>query len=227
MREDREDGLMARRTFVGGALATGMALGALASLGQPGSAAYAQDVEAAVIASASVDESAGNAQYGFLIKVRNCIDCKECVKACRLWNRIPESVPARRKITPHTAESGKEVYLSTSCMHCEHPSCASVCPAGAISKGDGGVVVVDSSRCIGCKYCYQACPYGVPNYRVFGMDKCDCCLGNGVPLGETPHCVQACKVGALHYGRLEDLLVQAGETARLVDGENGPSCVLA
>lgn len=211
---------MPRRVFVRGAVAVGVSAAALAGGGMADDVACAQDTEA------YDDESVENAQFGFLVKVRNCVNCGECVKACKLWNRLPESAAARRTITPLKAASGKQVYVSTSCMHCAHPSCATVCPAGAIHKGDGGVVTVDHERCIGCKYCHQACPYGVPHYRPTGMDKCDCCLGNGIALGDEPRCVQACKLGALHYGKLDDLLKEEGGKARLIKGENGPSCAL-
>ena len=213
---------LSRRAVVGGALAIGAsALAGSSAAGTLAERAWAQDA----------GESGGNAadkgaQYGFLIKARNCVDCGECVKACRLWSRTPASAEARRKVVPYVTKSGKEAYLSTSCMHCETPSCAAVCPAGAITKGDGGVVTVNKERCIGCKYCYQACPYGVPHYTASGMDKCDCCLGAGVPLGEKPHCVSACKLGALSYGKIDDLMAQTNGKARRIDGPTGPSYLL-
>ena len=138
---------LSRRAAVGGALAIGAsALAGSSAAGTLAERAWAQDA----------GESGGNAadkgaQYGFLIKARNCVDCGECVKACRLWSRTPASAEARRKVVPYVTKSGKEAYLSTSCMHCETPSCAAVCPAGAITKGDGGVVTVNKERCIGCK----------------------------------------------------------------------------
>ena len=136
---------LSRRAAVGGALAIGAsALAGSSAAGTLAERAWAQDA----------GESGGNAadkgaQYGFLIKARNCVDCGECVKACRLWSRTPASAEARRKVVPYVTKSGKEAYLSTSCMHCETPSCAAVCPAGAITKGDGGVVTVNKERCIG------------------------------------------------------------------------------
>ncbi|MEI3230849.1 MAG: 4Fe-4S dicluster domain-containing protein [Gordonibacter pamelaeae] len=61
-------------------------------------------------------------------------------------------------------------------------SCLKVRPAGAISKDATGIVKVDPDVCIGCKYCFQACPYEVPRYNSVSMDKCDCCQGAGVAL---------------------------------------------
>lgn len=166
-----------------------------------------------------------SAQYGFLVNVNRCIACGECEEACRLWNRIPESLPSRRRIADYVTKSGKTVHLSYACMHCEHPSCAEVCPAQAITKEDGGIVKVNKDRCIGCKYCYQACPFGIPQYDSVSMYKCDYCTEAGVELGEPPHCVQACKVHALRYGKMSDLMALSSKCHQ-VEGPTGASCVL-
>ena len=179
----------------------------------------------------ALDRSAGSAfaaetsgvQYGFLVRTLQCINCGECVEACRIWNRTPASGEARRKVTCYTDTVGRKRYVSTSCMHCESPACMEVCPAGAITKGEGGIVTVDKERCIGCKYCAQACPYGAPHYYADGMDKCDYCLGNGVPLGEKPHCVKACPSGALKYGTVEELAAKGGGTAKRLEGATRPA----
>ena len=86
-------------------------------------------------------------QYGFLVEARRCVNCQNCVEACRKVNGTPD----RRRVTRYESDFGAEIYISTSCMHCEKPSCADVCPAGAINKRSDGIVVVDNSRCIGCK----------------------------------------------------------------------------
>lgn len=164
-------------------------------------------------------------QLGFAVNVQRCINCGNCEEACRLWNRTQEGERSRRTISVQHDMYGREVYVSTSCMHCETPSCATVCPAGAISKGEGGIVSVDKNLCIGCKYCYQACPYGVPHYNAAGMDKCDFCTHADVPLGEAPRCVRACKTGALRYGTMDELLTKS-KRARQLEGPTSPSCVL-
>ncbi|MBR3257367.1 MAG: 4Fe-4S dicluster domain-containing protein [Eggerthellaceae bacterium] len=171
----------------------------------------------------AADSATAGAQYGFLVKTRNCINCNNCVEACRMWNRTPEAGPARRKITAYTDSIGRVRYVSTACMHCEDPACLAVCPAGAISKGEGGIVTVNKDRCIGCKYCAQACPFDAPHYYGDGMDKCDCCLGNGVPLGEKPHCVTACPTGALRYGTLEELAKLGGGRAVRLEASTRPA----
>ncbi|MEC4273685.1 4Fe-4S dicluster domain-containing protein [Adlercreutzia sp. R25] len=110
-------------------------------------------------------------------------------------------------------------------MHCESPSCATVCPAAAISKGPGGIVTVDETRCIGCKYCYEACPFEAPRYDEVSMYKCDCCRSAGVQVGDTPYCVRACKTQALRYGQLNDLL-ELSERVQRIEGPTKPSAAL-
>lgn len=219
----RKDMPISRRTALGGTLAIGASAIAVSQLGLADGEAFAQSESSVNEVDTTASETA---QYGFLFKAKNCIDCGECVSACRLWSRTPASAKARRTVTPYATKTGKKVFISTSCMHCAVPACASVCPAGAISKGEGGIVTVNKDRCIGCKYCYQACPYGVPNYTAAGMDKCDYCLGSGVPLGDEPHCVDACKVGALFYGTLDDLIAETKGKGRPMAGSTGPSFIL-
>lgn len=165
-------------------------------------------------------------QYGFMVRVRNCVNCGKCVETCREHNGTPNGVEARRSISTYVNARGKDVHVSTSCMQCEDPACLKVCPAGAISKGEGGVVVVDHARCIGCKYCYQACPYGVPHYTSEGMDKCDCCLGNDIELGQEPWCVQKCRFGALEFGPLDELEAKANGKAKRLEGQTVPALLL-
>ena len=113
-------------------------------------------------------------------------------------------------------------------MHCDEPNRMRVCPAGAISKGEVGIVHVDKDKCIGCKYCYQACPYGVPNYDEEAMDKCDCCLDAGIAPGETPYCVQACIFNALKYEPIDELVAKAEACSPPAGGGApcGPNCYL-
>lgn len=164
-------------------------------------------------------------RVGFLVKPHNCLNCQACVEACRKFNKTPESRPARRHITKYEKD-GEALFVSTSCMHCEEPACASVCPAGAIKKAEDGVVYVDKDRCIGCKYCYQACPFGVPTYSSAAMDKCDCCTLGGTRPGNAPRCAEACKFGALHFSTVDELLAQCPD-AKVVEASTKPSFYLA
>lgn len=212
--------LLSRRSFAQGCAAVGAAA-AMGVLG--GCAAPARAEEG------SSTDGASLPQYGFLADMGRCVGCKNCVRACREANGLGDGAPDRRRVETYSNSRGEKVYLSTSCMHCADPNCARVCPAGAITKGDAGIVAVDEAKCIGCKYCFQACPYGVPRYDDEAMDKCDCCLDAGVVPGEEPNCVRACKFGALEYGPLDELRERAEKRQRTVRpaGEAGaPSCLI-
>ena len=180
-------------------------------------------------AEGAVRAVAAAGQYGFLVDMGKCVGCERCVAACREANRLSEKTEDRRVVQVFVGEDAMNVYVSTACNHCADPNCLRVCPAGAISKGEAGIVSVNKERCIGCKYCYQACPYGVPSYNEVAMDKCDCCLSVGVAPGETPHCAQACIFDALRYGPLEELRAEAearGGNPVPVGEACDPSCLL-
>lgn len=206
------------------ALLAGMAAGA-ATLA---AGAFIVPAGQAVAAPGSVESfNARNKQYGFLVKPENCSNCGKCVDACRKHSETPPEASSRRKITAYKKKDAEgEVYVSTSCMHCVEPSCLSVCPAGAIEKKVGGIVAVNKDRCIGCKYCYQACPFGVPQYNDEAMDKCDCCLGAGVRPGEETWCAKACKFDALRFGLIDELL-EACPEATVVQAPTKPSLLMA
>ncbi len=214
----REAKLMSRRTLLQASAALGASALVIGGAVAPGAMACADG--------AATEGGPGSTQYGFLVDLTKCVNCELCVEACRRENHLSDDTPDRRRISLYVNAKGENVTLSTSCMHCAEPSCLQVCPAGAITKGEAGIVAVDQERCIGCKYCYQACPYEVPRYNSVAMDKCDCCLGAGVPAGGTPHCVRACKFDALRYGPLDDLLASAGGKAVPIAEPNDPSCLV-
>lgn len=101
------------------------------------------------------------------------------------------------------------------CMHCEVQACASACPVGAHSRRADGVTTYDRTRCIGCRSCMNACPYGVPHFDhdkglIDGafIDKCTFCTQR-VDQGLEPACVATCPTDALVYGERADLLQEA------------------
>lgn len=154
------------------------------------------------------------AQLGFFIRTERCVQCHACEVACKSWNGIEPGVRWRRVLQdwggayPEVANR----TLSVSCMHCEKPACAEVCPRGAVSKrAEDGVVIVDRGRCIGCRSCAKACPYGVPQYGKGGkMQKCDLCLERRTQ-GKEPACVATCPGEALKAGTIEELQRIAAE----------------
>src|SRR5688500_13341883 len=104
------------------------------------------------------------------------------------------------------------LHFPRSCLHCETPACVTVCPTGASYKrAEDGIVLVDEDKCIGCKLCSWACPYGAREYsEVEGvMKKCTLCVDRiyNEHLDESerqPACVQACPTRARHFGDLGD-----------------------
>lgn len=175
---------------------------------------------------AGAEADACDNQYGFLVGLARCAGCGRCVEACRKRNNLSDDTPDRRKVASFKGGTKRSFFISTSCMHCADPSCLKVCPAGAISKNAQGVVKMRPDLCIGCKYCYQACPYEVPRYNSVSMDKCDCCLGAGIAVGADPFCVRACKFGALHFGPLSELMESTNNSAVPIAHVNNPSCLL-
>jgi Fe-S-cluster-containing dehydrogenase component len=99
----------------------------------------------------------------------------------------------------------KTFFVPKLCNQCEAPPCVQVCPVAATYKTQDGVILIDRKRCIGCRYCIQACPYGArfldPRMRV--ADKCTWCY-HRITKGLPPACVEACPVGARVFGDLRD-----------------------
>jgi len=116
-----------------------------------------------------------------------------------------------------------------SCMHCANPACEKVCPTGAIRKrAEDGVVLVDQSRCIGCRYCASACPFGAPQFEPGGtMIKCDMCPDR-LAEGKQPACAATCPTGALHFGTLDELAeLSAGKAAQRLAATTEPSLLIS
>jgi len=136
-----------------------------------------------------------------------CVNCKQCESACAERNKLPyddtiaaENVTSAHKLT--TVLSVDDQYMRRMCMHCEDPTCASVCPVAALQKTPEGPVVYHADRCMGCRYCMVACPFGVPKYEWNALlpvvRKCDMCADRQAR-GEAPACVEACPTGSLNF----------------------------
>jgi formate dehydrogenase iron-sulfur subunit len=149
-----------------------------------------------------------------LFDVTRCIGCEGCVEACREKNGLPETDDVTT-LSAHRMSSLQESgdwYVREQCMHCLQPACVSVCPVGALEKTADGPVVYDADRCMGCRYCMVACPFGVPRYewasRTPRMVKCQMCYER-IGEGESPACAAACEEGATVFGNRDELLVEA------------------
>jgi formate dehydrogenase iron-sulfur subunit len=192
-----------------------------------------------------------------LIDVTKCIGCRACQVACKNWNdcdgeatqlepdlglQNPVSLSAKTYtlITSHEIPDehapGGLQYLFTMqrCLHCVQPACVSACPTTALYKQPDGPVSYDSDKCIGCRYCIWACPWGVPAAEWDSLapkiSKCTHCADradqpppasrNGQALTDlelheytekmlAPACVKACPADALHFGTRENMLAKA------------------
>jgi formate dehydrogenase iron-sulfur subunit len=149
-----------------------------------------------------------------LIDITRCIGCRACVAACKESHGLPGDDTAKElSATALTALVEKDdLYVRRLCMHCSDPSCASVCPVGALRKASDGPVTYDARLCLGCRYCMVACPFGVPRYEwtspVPAIRKCDMCVARAAQ-GLLPACVEACPAEATVAGERDELLAEA------------------
>ena len=144
-----------------------------------------------------------------------CNGCGACSAACKEQNALP--LPIEAETTAYTwtvVEEHAGAHVRRLCMHCLTPTCASVCPVGAMRKTPDGPVVYDSALCIGCRYCIMACPFGVPKYQwdrpVPVVGKCVLCaprLAAGLPTA----CAAVCPRGATICGARDALVREARE----------------
>ena len=166
-------------------------------------------------------------QLAFYFNASICTDCKACQIACKDKNNLPLGIMWRRVFQYEGGswiQNGKTLIpnnvfsysVSTSCQHCANPACRDVCPTGAISKRADGIVLIDKDKCIGCRYCQWACPYGAPvfNEEIKVMTKCTFCQDN-LAAGINPACVNACVMRALDFGELTDLRAKYGSIAAI------------
>lgn len=147
-------------------------------------------------------------QYAFHFDVDRCAQCFACEVACKSAHGCRPHVqeepgttgPRYRQVIELKSEEGPRPvqYVSMACMHCGDAACMAVCPARAIHRDpEFGAVLVDRSRCLGCRYCSWACEFGAPQFDRDGlMTKCDMCVER-LRAGLAPACVESCCGGAI------------------------------
>jgi molybdopterin-containing oxidoreductase family iron-sulfur binding subunit len=180
-------------------------------------------------------------RWAMIIDIRKCLNeegCTECIKACHSIHNVPdfgnpkdeikwiwkerfeEAFPSQEHL--YVEESLKESPVLVMCNHCDNPPCVRVCPTKSTWKREDGIVMMDMHRCIGCRYCVAACPYGSRSFnwrdpqpfiknlnkdfpaRTRGVvEKCNFCAER-IARGQIPACAEACNVKALTFGDLED-----------------------
>ncbi len=157
-------------------------------------------------------------QHAYLFDATRCIDCRACMIACSVENNVEMG-------ESYIWLSGagvmgeypdlKRASMPYHCMHCLEPDCESACPVGAWHKREDGPVVYDASKCIGCRYCMNACPFQVPHFDwnkgiIEGafIRKCTMCTQR-LEVGQVPACVHTCPTNALVFGERADLIAEA------------------
>ena len=151
----------------------------------------------------------------FFLDVQICTGCKTCMVACKDKNDLDSGIRWRRVVeycggqwVPLPGGTFRQdvfgYYISVSCNHCADPICVEVCPTGAMNQDDNCIVTVDQTRCMGCRYCEWACPYGAPQYHSGSgrMSKCNLCRDE-LESGGMPACVAACPTRALSLGEFD------------------------
>ncbi|MBA2849131.1 4Fe-4S dicluster domain-containing protein [Thermosulfuriphilus ammonigenes] len=180
-------------------------------------------------------------RWAMAIFIKKCLEhehCNECISACHYVHNVPNIPNKKHEVKwiwkeeykhafpdqehEFNEELFKELPFLLLCNHCEHPPCVRVCPTKATFQRPDGIVAMDYHRCIGCRFCMAACPYGSRSFnwedprpyiknpylefptRMKGVvEKCNFCVER-LARGLRPACVEACKAGALVFGDLAD-----------------------
>lgn len=182
-------------------------------------------------------------KWAMVINMKKCWEkspgaCQDCILACKAVHNIPDIGNGKEEIKwiwtetfEHAFPGQEHEYLPESfkdkpfivlCNHCDNPPCVRVCPTKATFKRQDGIVMMDYHRCLGCRYCMAACPYGARSFnfrdprpyikkenpsfptREKGVvEKCNFCAER-LEVGLLPACVEACRAGAIVFGDLED-----------------------
>lgn len=184
-------------------------------------------------------------KLGLVIDLDVCVGCHACAVSCKEWNAAGHAAPLTDEqpygkepsgvwfnrvhsyeVEATAAQPAMTLHFPRSCLHCEQPACVTVCPTGAsFKRAEDGIVLVDEDKCIGCKLCSWACPYGAREYSAVEgvMKKCTLCIDRiynetFAPEDRIPACVRACPTGARHFGDLGD---PASAVSQLVADRGG------
>jgi Fe-S-cluster-containing dehydrogenase component len=183
---------------------------------------------AAPAEASSASPAAGEDSRAVLVDTTKCVGCRACEAACSEANRLrepamsgDERVYEARRVTDqrtftvvnrYNVGTSGERFIKSQCMHCVDAACASACPVRALEKTASGPVIYTGSRCLGCRYCMLACPFGIPKFEydkpIPYVRKCTFCAerqAQGLP----PACTEVCPSGALTFGTRAALIEEA------------------
>ncbi len=184
---------------------------------------------------ASESHPVNNEAIGMLYDATKCVGCKACMSACkrvnsdygslayeqasfdkdRLWDAPQDLSGSTRTLIKLFKESEKSwSYVKYSCMHCQKPSCVSVCPVSAMTRDKiTGTVDYNKNTCIGCRYCQIACAFNIPKFQwdkaIPQIVKCDMCKNTNLVKHGITGCAEACPTGAIMFGKRKELLTEA------------------
>jgi molybdopterin-containing oxidoreductase family iron-sulfur binding subunit len=174
-----------------------------------------------------------------VIDLAKCDGCGHCTLACGQMHAIPTDRQYIPVLVMRDAKLATPYFFPRPCYHCDIPPCTKVCPVNATYKTQDGTVLIDNNRCIGCRFCMAACPYGARSFnwghpadvpaqnadyspewgfprKIGTVEKCDFCPEHAA-MGMLPACSANCPMGAIYFGdETEDAVTNsAGETSRL------------
>jgi molybdopterin-containing oxidoreductase family iron-sulfur binding subunit len=176
-----------------------------------------------------------NRKFVMVIDLAKCNNARACVEKCQEAHDLSYHQEFMKVQLIQDNKETKPFWFPKPCFHCDEPSCVKVCPTGATFKRDDNIVLIDTTRCIGCKFCITSCPYSArifnwghsdkfdrkdipysPETSIPGTEgtviKCDFCpdlLRQGV----LPHCVRGCPMGVIYFGdKNEDMVTNGEET---------------
>lgn len=156
---DQKTQILSRREFMTLLIGSGATMVLAATLAQP-LETFARDV----LQNRKEDEEHDGHHWVMVIDLGNCIGCDYCVWACQATNDTTDSMRWNIRVEDKTP-LGNTFHLTRPCLHCHHAPCVEVCPVSATYHRSDGLVVMDYDKCIGCRYCQTACPYGARSFN--------------------------------------------------------------